>query len=169
MSENIKITGNNPYKICLYKDNELILKAPCFVGKNGITNNKIEGDMATPAGTFEITSAFGTAQNPGTALHYINITENTYLIDDSDSKYYNQIVDISKIIPDFKSAEKMSSFSEYKYGAVISYNPERIPGKGSGIFLHCAQKLSTAGCISADEHVIIEILKNINQGAKIKI
>ena len=125
--------------------------------------------MSTPAGAFEITAAFGTAPNPGTALPYIDITENTYLVDDPGSEYYNRIVDVKKIVPDFRSAEKMIEFPEYKYGAVINYNPENIPGKGSGIFLHCSSKPYTAGCISADETVIIEILKNLKFTSEIVI
>ena len=169
MAELITVTGENPYLISFFKDNMLVLRAPCFVGKNGITQSKCEGDMATPAGIFEITAAFGTAPNPGTELPYFDVTENTYLVDDPGSEYYNRIVDIRKIVPDFKSAEKMNEFPGYKYGAVINYNPENISGKGSGIFLHCASKPYTAGCVSADETVIEQILKSITPNVKIII
>ncbi len=167
--ETLTVTGDISHKISLFRDGKQILCEPCFAGRRGITKNKREGDMATPAGTFEITAAFGFAPNPGSALPYINITPGTILVDDPKSRFYNQIVDASAIEPDFKTFEKMWELPEYKYGAIIDYNHDRTPGKGSGIFLHCAARPYTAGCVSADEAVVVRILKNLSPGAVIII
>lgn len=167
MTQKIIVSGNGPYELALINNGKITLKSPCFVGKNGITKQKREGDGATPAGIFKITAAFGFAEDPGFSLPYIHINKYAYLVDDPGSKYYNQIVDVRKIIPDFRSAEKMSEYPEYKYGAVIGYNMNNIPGLGSGIFLHCAREPYTLGCVSAPEDVIVRILKILTPGAEI--
>ena len=41
-----------------------------YVGKNGITDNKKEGDGKTPTGLYDLGTAFGVASNPGTKLSY---------------------------------------------------------------------------------------------------
>lgn len=167
--EVLTVAGDKSHELSLFRDGKQILCEPCFAGRRGITKNKREGDMMTPAGTFEIAAAFGAAPNPGTDLPYINITPGTMLVDDPRSRFYNQIVNASAIEPDFKTSERMWELPEYKYGAIIDYNPDRVPGKGSGIFLHCAARPYTAGCVSADEAVIVRILKNLSPGALIII
>lgn len=169
MAQKIIVSGNGPHELVLLNKGKIMIKSPCFVGKNGITSNKREGDGATPAGKFEITAAFGFSSDPGFSLPYIKINDHTYLVDDPRSKFYNRIVDTEKIDPDFRSAEKMSEFPEYKYGAVIGYNKKNIPGAGSGIFLHCARKPQTHGCVSVPEEVMVRILNLLTPGAKIEI
>ena len=169
MSEKIIVSGGGPYRLALFGNDGLIIESPCRVGKNGITKNKREGDGATPAGEFELTAAFGFSADPGFHLPYIRIDDHTYLVDDPNSKFYNQIVDVTRISPDFRSAEKMSEYPEYKFGAVIGYNAENAPRAGSGIFLHCARKPYTEGCVSAPESVIVSVLKNVHPGVKIRI
>ncbi|MFN8605570.1 MAG: hypothetical protein U0Z74_05910 [Romboutsia timonensis] len=39
-----------------------------YVGQNGITNNKKEGDRKTPSGIYGFDIAFGLAENPGTNI-----------------------------------------------------------------------------------------------------
>ncbi len=174
MTELITVTGNGTYLLTLYKKvNGLFkkkLSATCYIGKNGMTKNKTEGDMSTPLGKFDITRAFGIFDNPGTALKYIMITPNTYLIDDTHSKYYGKIIETDKITPDFSGGEHMiENEKEYRYGAVIGYNKSCVPGLGSGIFLHCSDNDYTHGCISVEEKIMIEILKELHPGAVIWI
>lgn len=174
MTELITVTGNGTYRLTLYKKvNGLFekkLSTPCYIGKNGMTKNKTEGDMATPIGIFNINLAFGILDNPGTALKYIKITPNTYLIDDTHSKYYGKIVEKNKITPDCVGGEHMIEYEkEYRCGAVIEYNKNCVPGLGSGIFLHCADNNYTHGCISVKENIMIEILKELHPGAVIWI
>ena len=46
-------------KLCIYKNNLKIDDTYAFVGRNGITNNKKEGDGKTPSGKFKLGVAFG--------------------------------------------------------------------------------------------------------------
>lgn len=134
-----------------------VLRSPCHVGKNGLTYNKTEGDLCTPKGVFNIQTAFGIAPNPGTSLKYINIGQNTYLVDDPRSKYYNKIIEKDESI-DFRSGEHMIEFEkEYLYGMVIDHNPKCIKDKGSGIFLHCGEYY-TRGCVAVPKRVMKELL-----------
>ena len=177
-SQIIFVVGTKDYnaKIYLYdKDNygnwTKILSVDGYVGKNGITNNKKEGDLKTPSGIYGFDMAFGIAENPGTKLVYKQISNNDYWVDDPNSKYYNQWVDISKVDKDFKSAEHLSEYkTSYKYGLVINYNTKNIiKGKGSAIFFHVSTNGPTHGCVSVDEEDMIKILKVVKKDTKLII
>jgi hypothetical protein len=113
---------------------------------------KQEGDKRSPAGLFELPSAFGTAPEPlarHLRLPYIPLTEHTIGVDDSTSQYYNQIVDDREVLRDWMSHEAMIRHGKlYEWGAFIGHNPGRIPGLGSCIFLHLIPggDRATAGC-----------------------
>ena len=62
------------------------------VGKKGVGKEK-EGDKKTPVGVYQFTTAFGILADPGiTALPYLQVDKTHHWVDDSDSKYYNQLV-----------------------------------------------------------------------------
>ena len=142
-----------------------------YVGKNGITDNKKEGDGKTPTGLYDLGTAFGVASNPGTKLSYRKINNNDYWVDDPNSKYYNQWVDIRNVKKDWNSAEHLYSYkTAYKYGVVVNYNMNPIvPGNGSAIFLHNSTNGPTAGCVSIPESSLVSIMKAIKPNAKILI
>ena len=142
-----------------------------YVGQNGITNNKKEGDRKTPSGIYGFDIAFGLAENPGTNIIYKQINKNDYWVDDPNSKYYNKWVDIMEVDKDFKSAEHLYDHKiAYKYGLVINYNTENIiKGKGSAIFFHVSTNGPTHGCVSVDEDTMVKILKILKPYAKIII
>ncbi|MDR9831315.1 hypothetical protein RCJ22_37640, partial [Vibrio sp. FNV 38] len=54
------------------------LSAYCGYGKNGMSDDRHEGDKTTPIGSFPILHAFGIASNPGTTMQYRKITRNSY-------------------------------------------------------------------------------------------
>jgi len=137
------------------------IKTHAYMGKNGVTNNKIEGDGKTPLGEFEL----------GIILSMQNdITTNMYWVDDPKSKYYNQLVDIAKVQKDWETAEHLIEYPiEYEYLIEIKTNPDNIPGKGSAIFLHCENKKPTAGCIAIDRNIMKQIIENIDDKTKIII
>ena len=60
------------------------------LGVGGLTDNKREGDGATPTGSYPILYGFGFGGNPGTSLEYRKITNDSYFVDDVNSDYYNQ-------------------------------------------------------------------------------
>lgn len=130
------------------------LRTKAFVGKNGITDKKVEGDLKTPRGTFNIGISFGTYDKINNKkIKYIKITPNLYWIDDSDSAYYNQLVDITKVQKDWKHAEHLAEYPiQYEYAIEIKTNPQNKPNRGSAIFIHCSNGNQTAGCISIERN-----------------
>ncbi|MGM9978486.1 MAG: L,D-transpeptidase family protein [Clostridium sp.] len=147
-----------------------ILRTPARVGYNGITNNKYEGDGKTPSGVYSLGQAFGVADNPGAKKNYLKLNNNYYWVDDSNSKYYNKLVNISQVNKDWNSAEHLiDNKTAYKYAININYNTNCIKNKGSAIFLHCSGRGSTAGCVSVPEDVMVNLLRRINNDALIGI
>lgn len=169
-------TGGYKAKVSLYEKKSSggwnqIISTNGYVGKNGISDNKKEGDGKTPSGVYDFGTAFGIAKNPGSIKSYRQINNNDYWVDDPNSKYYNQWVDITKVNKDWKSAEHLISENiAYKYGVVVNYNTNPIiPGNGSAIFLHVSTNGPTAGCISVSEDTMVNILKVLKPNAKIVI
>lgn len=130
-----------------------------YVGKNGVTEDKAEGDKMTPVGYFSLSEAFGIRENPGTDLPYRIVTTDSYWVDDPASKFYNQWVE-GNAEKDWNSAEHLLDYPEqYAYAVVVDYNRNPIvPGAGSAIFLHCGDN-PTAGCIALPEDSMLEILR----------
>lgn len=133
--------------------------APGYVGKNGVSENKREGDKKTPAGLFPILWAFGNRPDPGCKLPYRQSTDKSYWVDDPSSQLYNQWVE-DEGGRDWKSAEHIvSKGRSYDYAAVIGYNVSPVvPGAGSAIFLHVSSDKPTSGCVSMAEDRLLEIL-----------
>ena len=179
---------NNESEINLIENGKSILKTECFIGKNGLTENKQEGDNKTPIGTFKFGVAFGfyNKKEVHTKMNYIQIDKNLYCVDDINSKFYNQFVKvendnqtecekdyliiIKKQEKDWKSAEHLIDYKiQYELGIEIKVNPLNIKGKGSAIFLHCKKENFTAGCVSVDKQIMKKILKFIDSETQITI
>ncbi len=169
---------NNIYVIPNTK-NKGILKFPkcnietnAYIGKNGVTKEKIEGDGKTPIGEFNLGTILGTheAVKNKNGLEYMQITDKMYWVDDVKSKYYNQLVDIEKTKKDWDSAEYLIDYPiQYEYLIEIKTNPKNIPGNGSAIFLHCEANKPTAGCVAIDKKCMKKIVENIDKNTKIVI
>lgn len=148
------------------------IEADAYIGKNGVTNDKNEGDGKTPLGEFALGVILGThikGKNKY-GLHYLQITPDMYWVDDSKSKYYNQLVNLSKVQKDWGSAEHLIDYPvQYEYLIEIKTNPTDVPQKGSAIFLHCTNYEPTAGCIAVDRKIMKKIIENINRQTKINI
>lgn len=148
------------------------IEVKAYIGRNGITEQKQEGDGKTPLGEFQLGVILGTEigiQNKN-GLEHKKITKGMYWVDDSNSKYYNQLVDENKVEKDWNSAEHLIEYPiEYKYLVEIKTNPENISGKGSAVFLHCSNNKPTAGCIAIDSNSMRTIIENIDENTKIEI
>ena len=152
---------------CLLQNKE-IFETEAFIGKNGFTKQKSEGDGKTPIGTYETGILFGTHQI--LKENYVKIHENLYWVDDIHSKYYNQLVDITKVQKDWKSAEHLIEYpKQYEYAIELKTNPNHIKGEGSAIFLHCSVNKPTAGCIAIEKEKMQEIIHLIKKDATINI
>ena len=137
-------------------------EADGIVGKNGVSENSMEGDYKTPKGKFSLGFAFGTEKMNDLSIEYRQINNNCYWVDDSESPLYNKWVETENIT--WNSAEHMSDYPEcYKYGVVINYNMDPVEKyKGSAIFLHCMSGEYTAGCVGVPEDTMLFILKNLD-------
>lgn len=141
-----------------------------FVGRNGTTSNKQEGDGCTPRGIYTFGQAFGVAEDPGSARDYLQVGEDDYWVDDSDSVYYNQMVKKSETEGQWDSAEHLVEETvAYEYAIAINYNTSCTPSSGSAIFFHCSTGNGTAGCVSVPREMMVEILQTIQEDTIIVI
>ena len=167
---------NNIY-VFVKEHNKAILKYPklyietvAYIGKNGATSYKIEGDGKTPIGEFDLGLILVTNPNVKNiyGLKHKIITENMYWVDDSKSKYYNQLVDLSMVRKDWDSAEHLIDYpTQYEYLVEIKVNPNNIKGKGSAIFLHCSNGQKTEGCIAVHRDIMRKIIESMEENTRI--
>ncbi len=130
------------------------------VGEQGVTGEMSEYVSATPAGFFPVLDAFYIHSAPETGLETFQITEDTYWVDDPDSKYYNQRVEGTDD-KDWSSAEHMIDYAAYNYGFVIGYNTACVSPLGSAIFFHIGSA-PTAGCVSTSEDMVLSYLQKLS-------
>ncbi len=127
---------------------------PARLGYGGLSADKHEGDGTTPAGIFGFQpTMYGNAPDPGVHYAYRQLVCGDWWDEDSSSPSYNtfQEVPCAETDPPFAdgSSEALSTETEaYPSFAVINYNPARVPGLGSAIFLHADVGGPTSGCVS---------------------
>ena len=161
-------------------------RVPVVLGKKGLAwgvgfvrpatpdgPHKKEGDNKAPAGIFPLGPAFGYASADRAhwlKLPYVALTKNTEGVDDSQSRYYNQLVDRSKITRvDWRTSEKMLRADDlYKWGVFVAHNSSAKPGAGSCIFLHIWRNSSaaTAGCTAMPERNLVKLLRWLDPAAR---
>jgi len=131
---------------------------------------KKEGDGKAPAGLFTLGNGFGYAPtNFKMNFPYAVYQTTDHCVDDSNSIWYNQIVDSTKVKRDYKSFEHMRLNNYlYKYGITVNHNPNRVAQAGSCIFVHIKSEngKGTAGCTAMKEDKIVTILKWLKEEKK---
>jgi len=131
---------------------------------------KKEGDGKAPAGLFRLGNGFGYAPTAFKISFPYAIYQTTdHCVDDSNSMWYNQIVDSTKVKRDYKSFEHMRLKNNlYKYGITIKHNPNSIAQAGSCIFMHIRSenKKGTAGCTAMSEDNMVTLLKWLKEEKK---
>jgi D-alanyl-D-alanine dipeptidase len=129
---------------------------------------KKEGDSRAPAGVFYLSKAFGYASQPmpGWKMPYIYLNSSVECVDDTASKFYNQIVDRNAVAPDWNSSEHMLRSDDlYRWGVLVEHNSSPAQaGAGSCIFMHIwrGPGQATVGCTAmpqADLESLIAWLK----------
>lgn len=131
---------------------------------------KKEGDDKAPAGIFRLSRVFGHATGSDASfvrMPYLALSENIVGVDDPRSRYYNQLVDKSKIDRhNWRSAEKMFGVGVYKWGVVVDHNVPPRPGAGSCIFVHIWEIPSTAtsGCTAMSEKDLLNVIRWLDPG-----
>ena len=131
----------------------------CNTGRGGIGKEK-EGDGKSPIGVFELGSAFGFGGAPeGTTWPWRETIETDYWVEDSNSQYYNQYVNIDEVEKDWTLAAKLE-IPEYRRAIEVKYNEENTPGLGSAIFLHIwtNENTNTGGCTSMEDTSIETVI-----------
>lgn len=148
------------------------LKFRCALGKANIGEKKQEGDNITPRGTFKIVRIYFRSdriKKISTKFRAIEIKKNMGWCDDSNSKNYNQLINL----PSKYSHEKLFKKNNiYDIIVVLNYNMKPIiKNKGSAIFIHVAKKnyQPTQGCIALKKNDLLKLLSKITKNIKIKI
>ena len=151
-----------------------ILSTPGFVGRNGLCPDQdhAEGCGQTPVGVYHFNKAFGIAADPGCALPYVQVDENTYWSGDPD-RHYNEMVDLREV-PDLVmgDSEHIVEYEyQYQYCLNISFNEDGTPGRGSAIFLHCfgPAKPYTGGCVAVPENIMKLIMQSVREDCVVVI
>jgi L,D-peptidoglycan transpeptidase YkuD (ErfK/YbiS/YcfS/YnhG family) len=138
-----------------------------MVGDVGVGEGA-DGVHRTPVGTFAFDQAFGREPNPGTKMPYFQATQKDWWDEDAGSPTYNTHV---------RSAANPSSITEnlydsgpvYDYAVNIAVNPQRIPGKVSGIFLHVTDGTPTWGCVAIGRNEMKSLLTWLDPAANPRI
>lgn len=138
-----------------------------IVGELGI-GAPADGVYRTPEGTFAFDQAFGRQPNPGTKMPYFQATDQDWWDEDANSPTYNTHV---------RSVQNPSSITEnlydsgpvYDYAVNIAVNPQRIPGKVSGIFLHVTNGSPTWGCVAIGREEMRSVLTWLDPAADPRI
>jgi L,D-peptidoglycan transpeptidase YkuD (ErfK/YbiS/YcfS/YnhG family) len=127
---------------------------------------KKEGDGKAPAGVFRVSKAFGYAQQeqPGWKMPYIALTPSIQCVDDTNSKFYNTLVDANTISPDWGNHENEQmrrSDDLYRWGILVDHNASpAAPGAGSCIFMHIwrGPGQPTVGCTAMAQQNLESLL-----------
>ena len=143
----------------------------CTIGRGGIAalNEKREGDLKTPSGSFALRSCYYRPDRmdaPQTALPVIPLTPEDGWCDDPEHRLYNQPVKL----PFTGRHEKLWREDHvydliiplgYNDGADAQGNPTPIiKGAGSAIFMHLMREdgVGTEGCIALALRDLLEVL-----------
>ena len=147
-----------------------VFKLKCCIGKKGINPNKIEGDYSTPKGLFNLRKLYFRKDRvgiPNCKISKKNIKRDMAWCDDLKHKKYNEEIKIRN-----KNLKENLHRKDHKYDYIISisHNEEKIPGKGSAVFIHLTDNYKpTAGCIALKKKDFEILLKLINKKTRIKI
>ena len=119
---------------------------------------KHEGDKKAPAGIFKLTESFGYSSRNPSKLPYLYADENLICVDDSNSLFYNQIIEATGSEKSFEHMRRKDN--QYKYGIIVAHNPHAKAQRGSCIFIHIqkAPNHPTVGCTSMQEKDLKKII-----------
>lgn len=133
----------------------------CALGRGGVTDDKREGDGATPTGCFALRRVYYRPDRgapPATALPVSATDPTDAWCDDPADAAYNTLVRGAHAA----SAETLwRDDALYDVVVVLAHNDDPVvPGAGSAIFLHIARPDygPTEGCIAVAREELLEIL-----------
>jgi L,D-peptidoglycan transpeptidase YkuD (ErfK/YbiS/YcfS/YnhG family) len=148
----------------------------CALGSTGITNDKREGDGATPLGRFLFRHGYfrhDRLPKPETGLAFTQITALDGWSDDPQDPDYNRFIRHPDNGKRAYSAEHLWRDDEiYDLIVVIGHNDNPpIPGAGSAIFMHIARPdySGTEGCVALSQDDLLSLLPLIGPDTTIDI
>ena len=144
----------------------------CVIGAGGAREDKVEGDAATPVGTFPLRRVYFRNDRlvlPRVRLPARPISEHDGWCDDPRSSAYNRLVRI----PNEWSHEKLwRDDGLYDLLVVVGYNDDPPEGEwGSAIFLHIARDdlSSTQGCVAFARDDLLELVPLLTPQTKLQV
>lgn len=140
---------------------------PAKVGELGV-GAPADGVYRTPEGTFGFDQAFGREPNPGTKMPYFQATSRDWWDEDAASPTYNTHTH-GPNSPSAIAENLYDSGPVYDYAVNIASNPQRIPGKVAGIFLHVTDGNPTWGCVAIGRDEMRSVLNWLDPAAAPKI
>lgn len=141
---------------------------PCSIGKGGITDDKREGDGASPRGSHHMPALYYRADRiPAMTGEKIRVGD--LWCDAGDHPAYNHLVRAP-----FKASHEKMRRADRLYDLVIitDWNwPDATPGKGSAIFVHRWRKPRhpTEGCVAFRADHLRWIAKRITPATRLVI
>lgn len=139
------------------------------IGKNGIVaaKDKVEGDLKTPKGRYQVTHGFYRPDKmdcPKSEIPFTALTPSCGWCDDPSHAFYNQYV----IKPFDTSHEDLWRADDaYDLILVTDHNTNPIiPRKGSAIFIHvaCEDFMPSAGCLVLQKQDLLMIVESCEIG-----
>lgn len=133
----------------------LRLSTPGYLGLNGMSNHRTEGDKTTPIGLFQLNTPFGQAAPlSGFPENYIQVTE-SYVWTDTT----NRLVDNAAERGEHVGTVGYAKYYDYVLDA--GYNKNAVSKKGSALFLHChgPGRTDTSGCVSVEKSQMAAIMR----------
>ncbi len=168
--------------LCVYFQNDVCYleidggQYRCSIGKNGITDAKVEGDGCTPSGTYPLRAVFygeDKIKAPiKTGLPVYKIHKYDGWCDDPSSNQYNQHVNLNNFDTRLSHEKLYREDDLYDIVVIIGYNDNPpVKGKGSAIFLHVAREgyAGTAGCVGLKKQDLMHVLSLLDKKSTITI
>lgn len=147
------------------------------IGKSGLTSRKLEGDGATPLGTYNLNCAFYRKDRipfPGSGLRTTKIHSHLGWCDDPLSPIYNEVCTTTT---QFSHETLYRNDHIYDVIIVLSHNANpRIRYRGSAIFFHLTHDKEnfvnakpTQGCVAISKKDMIHLLPFLSAKTKLHI
>ena len=147
-------------------------RVPCALGRGGVSEDKREGDGATPVGAWLLRRVYyrpDRVATPETSLPTVAIATDLGWCNDSGAPAYNRLVRL----PHTGRCERMRR-QDHLYDVLVelAYNDSPVvPGRGSAIFLHLARPDfgPTEGCVAIAIEPMARILAECDVTTRLRI
>lgn len=161
--------------IKVYANNILEFQARhfrCALGRSGVSEDKHEGDGATPIGVFALKRLLVRTDRIASVSSMLltqAISPDDGWCDDPTHPQYNRLV---KLPFDASHEQLWRDDAVYDLVIEISHNDDPpVPGAGSAVFIHVAQAdyAPTAGCVALARDDLLQLLPHWSNDTFIEI